>query len=96
MRAFYATHKTVRVFVLGTPDGWHVALYDLTRKEWRHVEEKPHPTLQEAKTCALAHAELLVGRLPPNNVALKAAIDCRSVMPAAHRGTRYRTAERAL
>jgi len=65
MRAFYATHKTVRVFVLGTPDGWHVALYDLTRKEWRHVEEKPHPTLQEAKTCALARAELLVGRLPP-------------------------------
>lgn len=64
MRAFYATHKTVRLFVLGTPDGWHVALYDLVEKRWRHIEDKPRPTLQDAKVHALAHAELLLGSLP--------------------------------
>ena len=55
----------MRIFVLGTPEGWHVALYDLTRKQWTRVEDRPQPTLQDAKTRALAHAALLLGSVPP-------------------------------
>ena len=32
MRAFYSTQKHFRVFILGTPEGWQVSVYDLLKR----------------------------------------------------------------
>jgi hypothetical protein len=34
MRAFYSTQKHFGAFILGTPEGWQVSVYDLERHEW--------------------------------------------------------------
>jgi hypothetical protein len=34
MKALYSTHKHIRVFVFGVPEGWQVALFDLQKQEW--------------------------------------------------------------
>ena len=34
MRAFYSTQKHLRAFILGTPEGWQVSIYDLQKHEW--------------------------------------------------------------
>src|SRR6516225_587699 len=34
MRAFYSTQKNFRAFILGTPEGWHVSIYDLQKRQW--------------------------------------------------------------
>lgn len=49
MRAYYATHKHIRVFVFGTPEGWHTVAYDLQRKEWLPMGGRIHDTLKDAK-----------------------------------------------
>jgi hypothetical protein len=65
MRAFYATHKHLRLFVLGVPESWHVAFYDLQAKEWLDVGGSIDGTLKDAKADALAKAAGLVGRKLP-------------------------------
>ena len=40
MRAYYSTHKHIRLFVLGTPEGWHVGLYDIQQRKWTDLEAK--------------------------------------------------------
>jgi hypothetical protein len=34
MRVFYSTQRHFRVFILGTPEGWQVSIYDLQKHEW--------------------------------------------------------------
>jgi hypothetical protein len=65
MRAFYATHKQIRVFILGTPEGWHVAVFDLQRRRWAHLEDGTQPTLKEAKIHAQENAERIAGSRVP-------------------------------
>jgi hypothetical protein len=38
MRAYYSTHKHVRLFVLRTPEGWHVGLYDIQQRKWTDLD----------------------------------------------------------
>jgi hypothetical protein len=61
MRAFYATHRHIRVFVFGVPEGWHVGVYDLERKEWQ-MSGHLHDALKEAKTAAEDQMVALVGK----------------------------------
>ena len=65
MRAFYATHKHIRLFVFGLPEGWRVALYDQEKQHWIDKGGWMHDTLKEAKTDALEKAAAVLGnRLP--------------------------------
>lgn len=64
MRAYYATHKHIRVFVFGTPEGWHTAAYDLQRKEWLPMGGRIHDTLKDAKAAAEATARGLLRSQP--------------------------------
>lgn len=34
MRYYYSTHTFIRLFVLGVPEGWQVALYDIDKQQW--------------------------------------------------------------
>ena len=52
MRAYYANHKHTRLFVLGTPEGWHIGFYDLQNQRWMPFDLPIQQTLKEAKACA--------------------------------------------
>jgi hypothetical protein len=52
MRAHYATCKEIRLLAFGLPEGWHVGIYDLSRRAWE-MERGVFSTLAEAK----AHAQ---------------------------------------
>ena len=50
MRAFYSTQKHFRAFILGTPEGWQVSIYDLQKQEWIEKNGWRADTLKQAKT----------------------------------------------
>src|SRR5438874_8096612 len=54
MRAFYSTQKNLRTFILGTPEGWQIAMYDLDRREWIDKNGWREDTLKQAKVTAEA------------------------------------------
>jgi hypothetical protein len=64
MRAYYANHKHVRLFVLGTPEGWHGGMYDLQKQKWT-FDVAVQQNLKDAKGCAEQKAaSMLKGRIP--------------------------------
>jgi hypothetical protein len=65
MRAFYATQKHFRVFILGTPEGWQVSVYDLQKHEWVEKSGKMEDTLKTAKATAHGKTSLLLGKPAP-------------------------------
>jgi len=62
MKALYSTHKHIRIFVFGVPEGWQVALYDLQRHEWIDRGRSSHDSLREAKAQAVERAAEVLGR----------------------------------
>jgi hypothetical protein len=66
MRAFYATHKYIRLFVLGVPDGWLAALYDLEKRQWINKGDLMYGTLKEAKAGIQEKATALLGEKLPD------------------------------
>jgi hypothetical protein len=64
MKALYSTHKYIRVFVFGVPEGWQVALYDLQRREWIDRGCSSHDNLKEAKADGLARAAAMKREAP--------------------------------
>ena len=66
MRAFYATEKHIRAFVLGTPEGWHVAVYDLQNGYWAEMSNDFCKVLKDAKSDAHQRTEALLGKRIPN------------------------------
>ena len=65
MRAYYSNHKQIRLFVLGTPEGWHVGLYDLQKRKWIALDDSIQSTLQDAKADAQQKAAAMFGSRPP-------------------------------
>ena len=49
MRAFYSTQKHFRAFILGTPEGWQVSVYDLQRHEWVEKAGRIENTLKNGQ-----------------------------------------------
>jgi hypothetical protein len=64
MKAIYSTHKGIRVFVFGVPEGWQVAAYDLVKHEWIARVDALHDTLRQAKADALAKVAEMLGKHP--------------------------------
>jgi hypothetical protein len=64
MRAFYSTHKGMRFFVLGTPEGWHVLVLNLQTGEWMPTSGRLHDTLKDAKIAAETKLTVMSGRKP--------------------------------
>jgi hypothetical protein len=62
MKALYTTHKYIRIFVLGVPESWLVALYDLQRQEWLDRGCSSHDNLKDAKADALDRAAAVLGK----------------------------------
>jgi hypothetical protein len=62
MRAYYSTHKHIRLFILGTPEGWHVGLYDLQKRKWTDLDGSIQSTLKEAKADAQKKAAAMFGK----------------------------------
>jgi hypothetical protein len=65
MRALYATHKQIRLFALGTPEGWHVGVYDLQNDKWT-FDVAAQQTLKDAKVSAQQKAASLSGSRTPD------------------------------
>jgi len=65
MRAFYAIHKHVRVFVFGVPEGWLVCAYDVQKRQWVEKCDRLAATLKEAKVDAHAILSELTGKAAP-------------------------------
>ena len=65
MRAYYSTHKHVRLFVLGTPEGWHVGVYNLQNQKWI-FDVAVQQTLKDAKVSAQQKAASLAGSRVPD------------------------------
>ena len=61
MRAFYFTHKHIRAFVFGVPEGWHTGVYDLQKKKWTQMNGFLHGTLRDAKAAAEKQIVELIG-----------------------------------
>jgi hypothetical protein len=61
MRAYYSTHKHIRLFVFGTPEGWHVGVYDIEQRKWTNLDGSIHCTLKEAKADAQDKAASIFG-----------------------------------
>ena len=61
MRAFYSTQKHLRAFILGTPEGWQVSIYDLQKQEWVDKGGRIEDTLKTAKATAQEKTSLLLG-----------------------------------
>jgi hypothetical protein len=51
MRASYATHEHIRLFVLGVPDGWLAAPYDLEKRQWINKGDLMYGTLKKLQRC---------------------------------------------
>ena len=62
MKALYSTHKHIRLFIFGVPEGWQVALYDLQKREWIDRVCSSHESLREAKAHALEKAAEVLGK----------------------------------
>lgn len=62
MRAFYCTQSHFRAFVLGTPEGWQVSVYDLQKREWVEKSGRIEETLKMAKTKAQESTSSLLGK----------------------------------
>jgi len=67
MRSFYSTHKHVRLFVFGVPEGWQTAIYDLEKHKWMDQGRWLHETLREAKVDVKERAATLLGKKLPEN-----------------------------
>ena len=65
MRAYYSTHKHIRLFVLGTPESWHVGLYDIQKRKWTDLDGAMRSTLKEAKADAQNKAVSIFGSKTP-------------------------------
>ena len=61
MRAFYSTQKNLRIFILGTPEGWQISIYDLKKQEWL-TNGRMEDALKTAKGKAQEQASLLLGK----------------------------------
>jgi len=61
MRAFYSTQKHLRVFILGTPEGWRVSVYDLHTDEWVDKGGHVEATLKTAKVTGQQKVSSLLG-----------------------------------
>jgi hypothetical protein len=66
MRSFYSTHRTIRLFVFGVPEGWQAALYDLENHKWMDKDGWIHETLKEAKAGVQEKAAALLGKKLPD------------------------------
>lgn len=62
MRAFYSTQKHFRAFILGTPEGWQVSIYDLQKHEWVEKSGRMSETLKTAKATAHENVSVLLGK----------------------------------
>jgi hypothetical protein len=62
MRAQYFTYRHIRIFILGVPEGWQVALFDLQRREWIGLGCSSHGTLKEARLHASEKVAEIVGK----------------------------------
>ena len=65
MRAFYATQKRFRAFILGTPEGWQVSMYDLQKHEWVEKAGQIEDSLKAAKATAQERPAILLGKVAP-------------------------------
>jgi len=65
MRAYYSTQKQFRVFILGTPEGWQVSIYDLEKHEWAEKGGHLEGALRTAKATAQEETSLLLGKKAP-------------------------------
>ena len=65
MRAFYSTQKHFRAFILGTPEGWQVSIYDLQKQEWVEKGGRIEEMLKAAKATAQERTSLLLGKTAP-------------------------------
>ena len=61
-RAYYSTQKHLRAFILGTPEGWQVPIYDLQKHEWVEKGGRIEDTLKTAKATADEKTSLLLGK----------------------------------
>ncbi len=64
MKALYSTHKHIRVFVFGVPEGWQVAVYDLEHHEWIAGSKALHCTFKEAQSDAITKVAAMLGKNP--------------------------------
>ena len=62
MRAFYCTQKHFRAFILGTPEGWQVSIYDLQKHEWTEKDGRIEASLKTAKAAAHEKISSLLGK----------------------------------
>ena len=53
------------MFILGTPEGWQVFVYDLERHEWVEKSGKMEDTLKIAKATAQEKVSVLLGKTAP-------------------------------
>ena len=65
MRAFYSPQKHFRAFILGTPEGWQVSIYDLQKHEWVEKGGRFEDNLKAAKATAQEKTSLLLGKTAP-------------------------------
>ena len=65
MRAFYSTQKHLRIFILGTPEGWQVSIYDLQKHEWVENGGSIEDMLRTAKATAQEETSILLGKTAP-------------------------------
>ena len=65
MRAFYSTQKHFLMFILGTPEGWQVSIYDLQKHEWVEKGGRIEDMLRTAKATAQEKTSLLLGKKAP-------------------------------
>ena len=84
MRAFYSTHRHIRVFVFGVPEGWLVSAYDTQKCRWIDQCQCVVGTLKEAKVNAQTKIAALTGRntsevcdLKPTSVELRNCVESR-------------------
>jgi hypothetical protein len=66
MRAYYSTQKHFRAFILGTPEGWQVSVYDLHKHEWLEKGGKMEESLKTTKVMAQEKVSLLLGKKIPD------------------------------
>ena len=65
MRAYYSTQKHFRVFILGTPEGWQISVYDLQKHEWVEKDGYIEETLKTAKARGQEKVSSLLGKSAP-------------------------------
>jgi hypothetical protein len=65
MRAFYSTQRHLRAFILGTPEGWQVSIYDLLKHEWVEKGGQMEGSIRTAKATAEGKTSFLLGEAAP-------------------------------